>query len=106
MQIILSAIIGGSGFCGLVFFFIKGYIERRLSEREANEMKAEELRKRRRKVNDKIQHSTGRVLFWLVKAVETGEHNGDLMKSFEDLQKAEEEAKELDREILAEHDDS
>ena len=106
MQIALSAIIGGSGMCGLIFFFMKRYIEKRLNEREAQEAQEAELRRRRRRVNDKIQHATGRTLFWIVKAIETGEHNGDLKKSFEDLQTAEEEGKELDREILAKHDET
>ena len=106
VQIILSAVIGGSGLCGIVFLFIRQYIEKRLRLRDEREKKDEELRKRRRKINDKIQHATGRLLFWIVKAIETGEHNGDLRSSFEELTRAEEEGKDLDREILAEHSET
>ena len=107
VQIVLSALIGGSGICGMVFLFLRHYIEKRLSVREERERKDEELRKRRRKINDKIKHASGRVLFWLVEQVDqSGDANSNLRKSFADLQRAEEEGKDLDREILAEHDET
>lgn len=106
VKMILSALIGGSGICGIIFLFIRHYIEKMLDARDAKQAREDEIRKKRRKVNDKIQHATGRVLFWVVKAIETGEHNGDLKNSFHDLQTAEEEAKELDREILAQYEEN
>ncbi len=105
IKIILSALIGGSGLCGVVFLFVRHYIEKRLTAREEAEEKDQEIRRRRTIINDKIQHANGRLLFWIVKAIETGEHNGDLAKAFEDLQEAEEEGKTLDREILAMHEE-
>lgn len=104
-KLVLSAVIGGTGITGVIFLFIKHYIERKLNERDKEEEKQRELQKRRRTINDRIQHATGRTLFWLVKAIETGQHNGDLRASFEALQRAEEDGKDLDREILAEHDE-
>ncbi len=106
VQIALSALIGGSGICGIVFLFIRHYIERRLSFREEREKKDEELRKKRRKINDRIQHAQGRTLFWLVQIVDPDQENANLITSFRDLQKAEEESKDLDRDILAEHDET
>ena len=105
LSAVATAVIGGSGICGIVFLFIKHYIQHKLDDRDKEEQKQRELQKRRRTINDRIQHATGRTLFWIVKAIETGEHNGDLRSSFEQLQKAEDDAKDLDREILAEHDE-
>lgn len=105
VKMILSALIGGSGLCGIAFLFIRHYIEKRLAGREEQEKKDQEIRQRRRIVNDKIQHANGRLLFWVVKVIETGEHNDDLRNAFEELEKAEEEAKMLDREILALHEE-
>lgn len=106
VQMVLSALIGGSGICGIVFLFIRHYIEKRLSVREEREKKDEELRKKRRKINDRIQHAQGRTLFWLVQAVDPEQENKNLIGSFQNLQTAEEEGKDLDRDILAEHDET
>lgn len=98
---LVSAFLGGSGLVGFTVYYIKKYIDKKLAE---NEKRAEEIRQfrlKKAKCDEKIQHAQGRMFFWLNKAVVTGEHNGDLEKSFAELQEAEDEKKELEREIIA-----
>ena len=55
-------------------------------------------------LEDKLEHATGRLLFYLHKAVVTGRHNGDLEAAWTTYQEAESEMKALDREVLVEHE--
>lgn len=98
---ILSAIVGGGGLTGLAFSFMRRYIEKKLSASE--EKRKSEIRNRveRIKINDELQHCQGRLLFWMHKAIITGEHNGDLENAMEMYQKAEETKRDLDRQIIA-----
>lgn len=112
---IIGTIVGGSGITGMVFFFIRRYIENKLKLKE-DKAKAEELEKkdeqhkrrelavRRMKVDDELQHCEGRLFFWIHKAIVTGAHNGDLEAAFDNYQKAEQAKKELDREIIVENE--
>jgi hypothetical protein len=112
---IIGTIVGGSGITGMVFFFIRRYIENKLKLKE-DKAKAEELEKkdeqhkrrelavRRMKVDDELQHCEGRLFFWIHKAIVTGVHNGDLEAAFDNYQKAEQAKKELDREIIVENE--
>lgn len=54
-------------------------------------------------ISSGTEHFTGRVLFWLHHAIVKGEHNGELEEAFENLQRAEEHKKEMDREVLAKY---
>lgn len=100
----VGAIVGGSGITGLLFFFIRSYIEKKISEREADERRKRELKIKRMIIDDKLRHCEGRLFFWLHKAIVTGNHNGDLKKAFDEYQEAEIERKELDREIIVENE--
>ena len=51
-----------------------------------------------------MMHCQGRLMFWMHKAIITGDHNGDLEEAFEAYQRAEKARKDLDREILAENE--
>lgn len=101
---IIGAIVGGSGITGMLFFFIRRYIEGKLGERDAEERKKIQQKMKRMIVDDKLQHCEGRLFFWLHKAIVTGTHNGDLERAFDDYQEAEKERKALDREIIAENE--
>ena len=93
---VIGAIVGGSGITGLLFYFIRKYIEDKLTGKEQ--------RMKRAVVDDELQHCQGRLFFWIHKAIVTGQHNGDLEQAFQDYQIAEQKAKTLDREIIVEHD--
>lgn len=101
---IVGAVVGGSGITGMLFFFIRKYIENKLGERDAEENKKREQKIKRMIVDDKLQHCEGRLFFWIHKAIVTGQYNGDLERAFEEYQKAEHERKSLDREIIVENE--
>lgn len=101
---IVLAIFGGSGIVGILFMFIRRYIEKRLTAREAEDKKKKEQRLKRIKLEDEMMHCQGRLMFWMHKAIITGDHNGDLEEAFEAYQNAEKARKDLDREILAENE--
>ncbi len=98
---LLGTVCGGSGLVGLLFFFLRQYIDKRIQAAEKEEAKRKETRKKRLKIDDELQHAYGRMFFWLYRAITTGQHNGELEAAFQRLQEAEQKKKDLDREILA-----
>ncbi|MDD2979512.1 MAG: hypothetical protein PHN80_06015 [Hespellia sp.] len=112
---LIGAVVGGSGLTGIVFYFIRRYIENKLNAKDAeqkkqneikhkDEMKRREQRIKRLSVDDELQHCEGRLFFWIHKAIVDGNHNGDLENAFSEYQKAEQEKKLLDREIITENE--
>ena len=93
------SVLGSGGVAGIFFALIRHYIERRLMEVEAREQERIKYKIEQRKADEEITHATGRVLFWLHHAIVKGEHNGELEEAFENLQRAEEHKKEMDREV-------
>lgn len=102
-EVILTAVIGSGGMLGIFFFILRYYLEKRLKEREEYEKEQTKQRMERIKINDRLTHCYGRMFFWMYKAIVDNKHNGDLENAFKELQAAEDEKKELDRKILAEH---
>mgnify|MGYP001228132266 CR=1 FL=1 len=86
---VIGAIVGGSGITGLLFYFIRKYIEDKLTGKEAEDKRRKEQRMKRAVVDDELQHCQGRLFFWIHKAIVTGQHNGDLEQAFQDYQIAE-----------------
>lgn len=102
--VIISSVVGGAGIVGIVFYFVRRYIEQMLDRHEGEEQKRKENRVKRASYNDALQHAQGRLLFWLYQAVTKGEHNGELEQAFADFQAAEQRIKDHDRKIVAEQE--
>lgn len=103
VTIIASSVLGGAGVVGLLFALIRGYIERKITKASAN---AEEQKKRAIKkkiIDEEWEQAVGRLLFWIVRAIETGQHNGELHEAHERFKEVEQKAKDYDREIIANH---
>lgn len=100
---IIGTVVGGSGIVGIVFLYIRRYIDGKLNAREAESKKRQDLQTRRLKIDAEMEHATGRLLFYIHKAIVTGNHNGDLEAAWNKYQKVEEKKKDLDREIIIEH---
>jgi len=86
-----------------VFYYMRRFIDKRLSGREQEDAKRREQRARRLIVEDQLEHATGRLLYYIHRAIVTGQHNGELEAAWEDYQAAEQRSKELDREILVDN---
>lgn len=101
---VLGAVVGGSGLVGLAFAYMRRFIDKRLDSREKEDAKRREQRTRRLTLEDELEHAMGRLLFYIHKAVVTGQHNGDLEAAWNDYQEAERKVKALDREILVDNE--
>lgn len=112
---VIGAIVGGSGLTGIVFYFIRRYLENKLNAKEelqkladekhsAEEKKKKDQRIKRMSIDDELQHCQGRLFFWIHKAIVTGSHNGDLEAAFTAYQDAEQKKKIFERELLAENE--
>ena len=102
---VILALAGGSGVVGLAMTYLRRYIDRKLEAGEEEAARRLAHRKRRQQVEDQLHHAYGRCLFWLNHAVTKPPPNGELAEAMENLQKAEEAKKKLDREILAEYEE-
>lgn len=51
-----------------------------------------------------MEHATGRLFFFIHKAIVTGQHNGDLEAAWNDYQDVEKRKKAYEREIIAENE--
>ena len=101
---LVGTVFGGSGLVGLLFVFLRRFIDKRLEDREREDEKHREQRVRRLTLEDELEHATGRLLFYLHKAIVTGQHNGDLAAAWQSYQDSEQRKKALDREILVENE--
>lgn len=100
-ELILGAVLGGSGAVGFGFYFFRRYIENRLKTAEDQAKSRRAVRMKRVQIEDELRHCYGRMFFWLYRWAITGSRNGELDSAFQDLETAEERKKQLDREIIA-----
>ena len=101
---VIGAVLGSGGLVGLFFAYIRHFIDKRLVQREKEDAQHREQRASRLRLEDELEHANGRLLFYLYKAVVTGQHNGDLEAAWATYQEAEKKMKALDREILVAHE--
>lgn len=101
VTIILSAALGGAGCVGLVFGFIRFYIEKRIKKNEEVEAEKRDIRIKKRVIDEEREQATGRLLFWIVRAIQTGTHNGELESAHIRFQEVEQKAKDFERRIIA-----
>lgn len=98
----VSALISGIG-----IYYLQSFLNSK--RRESEELAAKRRQERRR--SDELEYqrrrAAGRMFFWLHDAVVKGvEHaNGDLEKAFTSYNEVEEEQKDFERKLLAEHQD-
>jgi len=98
---IFTTLIGGGGIMGIMFYYLKRYIDKRITAEEKEASERAEIRTRRLTVEHKLRHAYGRVFFWMHKAITKPPHNGELEEAMRLLQDAEAENKALDQEIIS-----
>ncbi len=103
VTVILSSILGGAGIVGLVFAFIRRYLERKLNKAAENADEKKQRAIKKKIIDEEWEQAVGRLLFWIVRAIETGSHNGELHEAHEHFKNVEKKAKDFDREIIASH---
>lgn len=96
------AAFGSGGVAGLIFYFLKKWIENKLTAAAQEADRKQQIRQERMKIDDELQQSYGRMFFWLHYAVTKNTANGELERAFERLQNAEEKKKNLDRKSICE----
>jgi flagellar biosynthesis/type III secretory pathway M-ring protein FliF/YscJ len=104
-KIIISIAVNSGIISSIVLWFLKRYINKKLTIAEAEAAERQKVKQKRMMLDSELHHAQGRVLFWIHHAIiHNGEHNGELQDSFEHLQEVEDKEKELDREILSRFD--
>jgi len=98
---IFTTLIGGGGIMGIMFYYLKRYIDKRITAEEKEASERAEIRTRRLAVEHKLRHAYGSLFFWLHKAVTKPPPNGELEEAMRLLQDAEAENKALDQEIIS-----
>jgi len=100
--VILTSMLGSGGLIGIATYAIKKYIDKRMEKEVEESRRRQEVKVRRMAIDDKLHHAYGRCLFWMKYHITKGlPPNGELSEAFQELQNAEEEKKQLDREIIA-----
>ena len=93
---VVSLLINGVG-----LHYLTRYIDKKAEAEEEERKRLEKQRHDRTVAEAKRRRAAGRLFFWLHRAVVKHEANGELEAAFEAYNKAEEEQKALEQEILA-----
>lgn len=97
---IIGAVVGGSGIVGLMFAYMRRFIDKKLDARERENARSSERRIKRLKLEEELNAATGKVIFYLHKAIVTGQHNGDLEDAWNNYQAVRAKKEDFDRSIL------
>lgn len=89
---------------GIVLYYIRRYIDKKLVNAEAKQQERLKIRKRRSEAEQRRRRAEGRLLFWMHHAIVKPPPNGELEDAWEEFQNAEEAQKEIERAILAEYE--
>lgn len=97
LRTVLTAMIGGSGLIGLLFYLIRVYIDKRIERH----MLQNEFEIKRRQVNSELDECYRQCFFWIQFYITTGEAGDNLEQAFQKLYVVEERKKTLENELLA-----
>lgn len=105
IEIIVSILFGSCGLGGIFIYLIKRSIDKKLDKVDKEVCETAEVKRRKALAENMLLHAQGRVLFWMHRAIVTGQHNGDLQKAWEEYENAEQQNKDIQREIIAHFDE-
>ena len=101
ISIVLALLIGSGGSAGLGVYFIRRTIEKKLSKYEREAQEAALLKKQLGDAESRLHHAYGRMIFWIYRAITSGKYSDELVKAFSELEEAEAERKNVEREIIS-----
>ena len=79
LRTVLTAVIGGSGLIGLLFYLIRVYIDKRIERH----MLQNEFEIKRRQVNSELDECYRQCFFWIQFYITTGEAGDNLEQAFQ-----------------------
>lgn len=100
---IVGAVIGGSGIVGLLFSYVRRFIDKRLDEKESESAKNMKQKKERLKIENELNNATYKLLLNLYRVITTlhdEHHDGDLEAAWNEFQEARAAKERYDRSIL------
>ena len=97
MRTVVVAILGGSGFVGILFYFIRMYIDKQFRLRSLQD----DYEIRMKQLRSELDECYRQCFFWLQFYITTGEAGENLEQAFQKLYAVAERKKELEHEILA-----
>ena len=108
---IIPAVFSSGLFSAFLLYYIKKYIDKRASTEEKAAAKRAGIRTQRMIVEDKLHKCYSRCLFWMNEILESADCGKDAMQAEKNLKdamakltEAEDEKKQLDREVIAEYE--
>lgn len=101
-QIIVSALLGSGGVVGLLFLFIRNWVEKRLNKQDEKKKKTREYQIKLNELEHKRSSCYGKLFFWIHREIAENKCSKELEAAFNELQKVEEEIKEFENHRLTE----
>ncbi len=104
---VIVAVVGSGGFLGIVFYFLRRWIERKIENVERKDKKFREQQARRYQLLEEHREAQGKLLFWIVRALQEmlPVHNinmKDIAEAYENNKETEAALKNFYHEQLAE----
>lgn len=99
---VITSLIGSGGVIGIMMSGMKKSWEKRWAEKAEKAKKNEDRRIRKHQLEIDLRRAEEHMMFWLHKAIVSGEHNGDLEEAFHEYNRAEQAMKDYENQILAE----
>ena len=92
---VLSGVLGAGGIATI-------YVRHRLDRAERDTLQHKEIQRRYKQYQREWQRAVGRVLFWIVRSLYSGEKpNGELKKAYEEMEHIEAEQKSFEAETMS-----
>ena len=94
--IIVSALLGSGCVVRLLFLFIRNWVEKRLNKQDEKKKKTREYQIKLKELEHKRTSCYGKLFLWIHREIAENKCSKELEAAFNELQKVEEEIKNLD----------
>lgn len=102
---LVSALIGGAGFTGLLIYYLKRYIDNKLYTEEAASKQCLDYKSRKAIIDREMQKAQGRMFYWIFDAIRTNHTSVDELEvAYICFKNAESKKDELEQEIILDYE--